>query len=37
MGLSKIGQKMANARLQDFAEQAGGEYFALEPDQSLDL
>ncbi|HEU4808530.1 MAG TPA: MBL fold metallo-hydrolase [Homoserinimonas sp.] len=37
MVLSKVGQKMANARLQDVTEQAGGEYFALEPDQSLDL
>lgn len=37
MGLSKIGQKLANERLRQVTESAGGEYLLLEPDESLDL
>jgi len=37
MVLSKIGQNLANDRLRKVTEDAGGEYFPLEPDESLDL
>lgn len=37
MGLSQIGQKMADARLSAVTEAASGQYFTLEPGESLDL
>jgi L-ascorbate metabolism protein UlaG (beta-lactamase superfamily) len=37
MGLSPIGQGMANARLKAVTEQGGGEYHVLEPGESLEV
>lgn len=37
MVLSKIGQGMANARIKAMTEKAGGEFFPLEPGDTLDL
>jgi L-ascorbate metabolism protein UlaG (beta-lactamase superfamily) len=37
MVLSKIGQGMANTRIKAMTEKAGGQFFALEPGDTLDL
>lgn len=37
MVLSRVGKELSNARLQWATEQGGGEFFALEPNDTLDL
>ena len=37
MGLSRAGKNLSNARMLSATEQGGGEFFALEPNDSLDL